>query len=387
MYTRTISRPLMALLLATATLVALAQNTLVDPPNTVDGLIILEGQKLIDNANGVNVRPAKDGRSIELKDGAVTGTIHLQPVIAEFPFNEALPSWNGSASGNSGFQVFMAPVFTNAGAQPYWFPAGYWGNISVFPDRKLTLPFGLYDIDMLLLNQPARGMQFKIDLVRDTPKSPSPSIRLIALSYTNSTGDRALYQKFGKPRNAPATDSAQVNVPFFSQVVKDEKIIGRICAPCSVNSALGAFEIKKDTEQLARQQFDAAANAFGVWNRSVQGGAQHGLRGYLTRFRNWQDVQKALQQGHVIAASIRFEPGEVEDPLRSAGKREKGTKGHLVIIKGVTANGQVIVHDTASKDVGPDSRWKQEELAKAWFAKGGVAYVFTGKAGGSSRKR
>jgi hypothetical protein len=163
-------------------------------------------------------------------------------------------------------------------------------------------------------------------------------------------------------------------------VVPNKKWIGRICSPCSINMVLGHFGIRESTQDVAAMLYDPVSDAFGVWHRSVEGGAQLGLRGYVTRLRNWNDVTDLLKHGDLICASIRFRPEEVQDPIRAFGRRKHGTEGHLILIKGVTSDGRVITHDTASKDYGVNLAWKKEELAKAWFDKGGVAYVFSGRA-------
>ena len=70
-----------------------------------------------------------------------------------------------------------------------------------------------------------------------------------------------------------------------------------------------------------------------------------------------------------IIASIRFREGEVE------GFLYKSTAGHLLVIRGFDANGDVIVNDPARRDGGNGAVYPAEEFAKAWFDNGGVGYV------------
>jgi hypothetical protein len=63
-----------------------------------------------------------------------------------------------------------------------------------------------------------------------------------------------------------------------------------------------------------------------------------------------------------------------------------------VVIKGFAPGRRVVTHDSASKDHGPNESWREDDLGKAWFDKGGVAYVFTGStpqapSGGPAAKR
>jgi hypothetical protein len=373
--------PLVLLLSLTAS--APAQNSLRYPQNTVDGLLLLEGaSSLLQGAQSQGVRPTGDGMAVELIDGVRDGFITLSSLPTDFPFNEAIPSWNGYAPENTGFLVRMRP--SSARGDMEWLEAGRWGAIAeTQTTRVVNLRYGKYDIDTLLLSLPVRNVDVRIDLVRADPGAPSPNVRLFALAYTNSLGDPALFQKFGRAGHGSAGRAAEVNIPYRSQVIPNKKWIGRICSPASITMALATYGIKVETQDVAASLYDSVADAFGVWNRSIQGGAQYGLRGYIRRYRNWDDVAQQLAQGSVICASIRFKAGEVVDPLAAHKLRKKGTEGHLVIVKGLTADGRAIVHDTASKDHGVSSIWSQEDLGKAWFDKGGVAYVITGPAGKS----
>jgi hypothetical protein len=375
-------RLILFLLAALAAIGGSAQNTLSNPPNAADGLKIVEGSRsLLAGASLNNVKASADGKSVELADGALAGSITLAPFRTDFPFNEAIPSWNGWAGGTGGFEVWIAPI--SGGRQAEWINAGSWGTVAApVKSRDQMFSMGRYLIDYFVLNQPADGVLVRFDIERQNPNEPSPRIRLFALSFSETTGRAA---QFAKPANAGTiARNINIKVPYHSQVVASKSLVGKICAPCSVVMSLEAYGIPADTETMARAVYDQPSDAFGVWNRSIQGGAQMGLRGYLTRFRNFNDVAQALAKNQVISASIRFEPGEVQDPLRKHNRRKEGTKGHLVIVKGLTQDGNVIVHDTSSKDYGVDMQWKQSEFAKAWFDKGGVAYVFTGRASKSN---
>ncbi len=374
-------RAILLLILATLTFTGAAQNQLLNPPGTVDDLVILEGApQLLHGAHAENVRPTADGAAIELVDGVRSGSLTIPIVPARFPFNEAIPSWNGHAPRDTGFRVWMNPILANR-APSSWFDAGTWGRLSdELTTRVIPLSFGSYNIDTLELNTLATGVAIRFDLVRASADTPSPRIFMFSLSYTNSTGNHQLARQFGADRRAPI-QPVQLDVPYFSQVVERNAWIGRICSPCSVNMALARFGVQRDTQELASEIFDPVADAFGVWHRAVQAASQDGVRGYITRFRTWGQVSDALNRGYIIVPSIRFKAGEVNDPMVQFGRRKNGTQGHLVLLTGINSDGTVLVHDTASKDHGVNSVWQQDDLARAWFDKGGVAYVFTGPRG------
>ena len=70
-----------------------------------------------------------------------------------------------------------------------------------------------------------------------------------------------------------------------------------------------------------------------------------------------------------VIASIAFRRGEF-----SSNVIER-TGGHLIVVRGLTPDGDAIVNDPASRDRGDGVVYIAEELARAWFGHGGVAYI------------
>lgn len=358
-------------------------NSLLNPPYTVDGLKLIEGAPgLLAGAQADRIVPTTDQSAIMLDPTATAGSVMLAPTTSDFPFNEAIPSWNGTTSGASGFRVWMR-CSTKAGATP-WFEAGTWGKLADEPTTRVSVfPQGIYDADTLMLRTTADSVQFRIDFVRASTQTPSPTIRLVALSYSNSLGNKGLWKRFGDPRPALSPSLGQIQttdsqkLPFRSQVIPNTKWIGRICSPASVGMAMEHFGSNISTQDIAAQLYDPPSDAFGVWHRSIQIGGQNGIRGYMTRLRNWDAVKNELNQGHVVCASIRFGYGELASPPREY--RNHGTLGHIIVIEGFAPGGRVVVNNSATKDFGRNETWTQQDLARAWFDKGGAAYVFTGR--------
>jgi hypothetical protein len=198
-------------------------------------------------------------------------------------------------------------------------------------------------------------------------------------------GDKKLWEEFGDKRPVISTalkdlkTTETLTVPFRSQSVRKREWIGNICSPVSVCMAIEHFGKRQSTEEIAGAVYDPQVKMFGIWTRAVQVAAQHGIRGYVRRFRNWDEVRTHVKQGAVICCSIRFKRNEVTDP--PIIYRKRGTTGHIIVIKGFLPGGRVITNDSASRRYGRNLVWRLDDLARAWFDKGGVAYVFTGMAG------
>jgi len=77
----------------------------------------------IETNDGIEL--SSDGKSIKLQDGVVNGYVILKSQFSQSPFNEGLPSWNGTApDNNSGFKVQMR--FPYGASWSQWLTVGYW---------------------------------------------------------------------------------------------------------------------------------------------------------------------------------------------------------------------------------------------------------------------
>ena len=99
-----------------------------------------------------------------------------------------------------------------------------------------------------------------------------------------------------------------------------------------------------------------------------------GYDAHLERFSSMDEARAVLGSGQPIIASIRFKKGTFPSNL------QKATDGHLIVLRGYDANGDIIVNDPASKDRGSGIVYKSDELANAWLVStGGVGYVIKKK--------
>jgi hypothetical protein len=67
---------------------------------------------------------------------------------------------------------------------------------------------------------------------------------------------------------------------------------------------------------------------------------------------------------------MKYQTGELDGaPLRS-------TSGHIILVRGFTASGDVIVNDPAAPDRGSVRRvLKAAQLERVWLRSGGIAYL------------
>ncbi|HEY7089645.1 MAG TPA: C39 family peptidase, partial [Tepidisphaeraceae bacterium] len=198
----------------------------------------------------------------------------------------------------------------------------------------------------------------------------NPSLRRLAVCYSGVVGDARRREDLVTPVAFEHLPSARdIPVPFRAQGSAAKPLRPEICSPTSVSMVLQYLGFDRPTEENALGIYDAEYDLFGNWSRAVAWAGQNGFDGWLTRFRNWDQVRATLASGQPIIASIRFKKGQCPSFVMSE------TAGHLIVIRGFTSGGDFIVNDPASKDKGNGAVYKAADLSKAWLDHGGVGYI------------
>jgi hypothetical protein len=93
---------------------------------------------------------------------------------------------------------------------------------------------------------------------------------------------------------------------------------------------------------VAAAVYDPIYRGNGNWPFNTAYAAQHGLLGYVSRMSSLGQVERWIEAGLPVVASMAWDPGE----LRNASV--PSTDGHLLVIVGFTADGNVVVNDPAA---------------------------------------
>ena len=160
-----------------------------------------------------------------------------------------------------------------------------------------------------------------------------------------------------------------LEVPFHTQKDAPKALSGEICSPTSVTMVMGYWGVDRPVVENALAIWDGENEMFGNWGRAVARAGELGMDGWLTRFRSWDEVKEQIAAGQPVVASIRFKKGTFPSAVMPS------TGGHLIVVRGFTPGGDVIVNDPASRERGKGAVYRAEELARAWFDRGGVGYI------------
>ena len=328
----------------------------INSQNYLDQFYEMRIDSLVANIEAISeITQSNDGRSFILNDSALTGYVIFKSQSSDQPFNEGLPSWNGTApDDSSSFKIQMRFPY-GSGWSP-WLTVGFWKANIWSSYGQTSYGGGFIDYDNVKLNTYQSSWQFKIIFGRKNINNESPSLDKLSFFVSDSRTTTSINYTQIVNDNPP-----QILIPteFIYQYGVDQVIGPDICSPTSTCMALRSYDIQVDPYQFALDNYDTYFGMFGIWPRAVQNASEYGLNGAVTRYRTWSDTYDVLVNNGRIVMSI----GE---PLYS---------GHLVMLAGFTSTGNPIVHDPARSN-GYSYIYNKSSLSHSWFDKGGVAYTF-----------
>jgi hypothetical protein len=305
--------------------------------------------------SNVGLKLSDDGKDLILEDSLLSGYVILKPQYSVEPFNEGLPSWNGTApDDSSSFKIQMRFPYST-GWSP-WLTVGFWRTNIWTSYGTTSYGGGKIDYDIVKLYSYQSAWQFKIIFDRKSINNESPTLHKLSFfvsdTRTTTSADYTQILNDNPPQILIPTD-------FIYQYGVDPIIGPDICSPTSVSMVLRSYNIPVDPYLFALDNYDPYFQMFGIWPRAVQNAAEYGLNGAVTRYRNWSDTYQVLANGGRVVMSIG-------QPLYT---------GHLVMLAGFTSAGNPIVHDPARSN-GYAYVYNKSSISHSWFDKGGVGYTF-----------
>lgn len=321
---------------------------------------------------GVVVEPGKSFPSV--------GTWTSRPIETEFAFTELLPSWNITMPAmRAGVRFDVRVRDAKAKSWSPWLYIGYWGERSSRP-RVIEFDGGKVEVDVLVLKKPADAFEIRATLTSFDPTGQSsPVLRKLTAVYSRPVRNEAERVALVGSTSVPDNWARDLGLKFRPQGVEAPSIKGEICSPTSTSMVMAHFGVDRPTQENALAIYDVEYDLFGNWNRAVARAGELGLEAWLERFSSMDEVKARIAAGQPVIASIRFPSGTFPSNVMDS------TDGHLIVIRGFTPEGDVIVNDPASKDRGDGVVYKADELARAWFQNaGGVAYLIRSPGGGVS---
>jgi hypothetical protein len=226
---------------------------------------------------------------------------------------------------------------------------------------------GRVDTDTLVLTHTADAIQLRAR-THPSKQGDAPEISLLAVTVDREPS-HAFSQPAAKRSSAWGVDIA---VPERTQRVGAHG--GEYggggdswCSPTSISMVMAYWAAVKRHREWDVSVADAAAGTYdpayrgcGNWPFNVAFASQHGLEGWVARLPSLAAMEGYLSAGVPVIASIRVHAGELD------GSPYPNTDGHLLVVRGFTEAGDVIVNDPYAEPGSIRRVYKRAQFERVW---------------------
>ena len=298
------------------------------------------------------------------------GTL-ISPVFdAARPFDTAIASWNASTPAGTWIQLELR-TFKSSAEPTRWYNMGIWasgtGTIKRRSAGQQKDANGAVNTDTLrLTGSPTyTRYQYRVTLFT-TDQRVTPNVRLISVLTSNSQREQD-----GLDLGAGGRAwGVELPVPMRSQMIY--KGGGEVwCSPTSTSMVLAYWGYSVPVPAAAAATYDHVYTGNGNWPFNTAWAGTFGLEAYVTRMGSFAQVEEWIQAGVPVIISHAYNPGELPGaPLRR-------TAGHILVIRGFDAAGNVIANDpAASSDAGVRIVYDRAALERLWLTRSrGTVYL------------
>jgi hypothetical protein len=318
-------------------------------------------------------------------------------VSTSYGLTQLVASWNAQTPGGSWIEVDLQGV-TPDGTTSKWYVMGRWADDdTAFHPTTLTGQgdtLGTVSVDTFIAAQGVTFVSYRLrlELMRPQGSAATPSVGM-AGAMASAVPD------LSKQPTSPTsmTSAVTLDVPTYSQELHRGEFPeydngGEAwCSPTSTSMVVASWGLGPSDAQLqyvrdrypgvvdpqvdyaARHVFDYSYDGAGNWPFNTAYAATYGLDGFVTRLRNLTEAEQFIKAGIPLVTSLSFKKNELD----GAGY---GTGGHLMVIVGFTADGDVVVNDPASHLIASDAEvrvtYDRAQFEHAWLTSSqGVVYV------------
>ncbi|MCK6502251.1 C39 family peptidase [Myxococcota bacterium] len=310
------------------------------------------------------VATSSRARCTVIDPGDHAGDIETEDLVPGIRFDAAVPSWNAETPPGSWIEVQLAVRVD--GTWTDWYELGKWASGDDTIERQSVEgqsdAWGRVYTDTLVLSRPADAARLRVVRHGDATVS-----RLaLAVADQGARDDDEGGRAWG----------TELDLPDRSQM---EFSAGEAwCSPTSVSMVLGFHAdrlgdpgIDVTVPDAADATWDAVYEGNGNWPFNTAFAATRGLSAEVGWLGAMSQVEPWIAAGHPVVISAAWEAGELDDAAISS------TDGHLLVVRGFTADGDVAVNDpAASSDDGVARVYDRQQLEDAWLGgSGGVVYL------------
>ncbi|UJP09125.1 C39 family peptidase [Microbacterium sp. KUDC0406] len=304
-----------------------------------------------------------------------------------FAADQAVASWNADAGVSAHVKIRARDI---DGTWSEWLLLAEWGepgarrSPSGTPDAASGAPFVDTDVLKARPAHPFDAAQLRVTL--DGRPDAAPALLLAAASFT-APADAALVAADGS--SAGVVGAAAALRPLSQRAYPAREDLGGgpvWCSPTSLTMVLTAWgaevpEAPADAPDgtdshvpwVARAVHDTVYAGTGNWSFNAAVAGSLGFDAVVTRLPSLRDARALTDAGIPVISSIRF-----TDRAELPGADYEAPTGHLVVIRGFTADGDVLVADPASPGGNAGLRtYPRAAFDTAWSRSRRTVYLVT----------
>ena len=309
--------------------------------------------------------------------------IYTSQVINLKTFKRLLVSWNCETPKGTWIEVqaraFISYYDDNKNSTyewSDWLSFGKWGThikrSSKSPDSHLAK----ISTDEFIIKGNYTDTASKIQiraLLHTENTNVTPSIRQFIISYKDNTP---------RIKGIEIPSNKIIDVPSYSQYIRDKNIGSVICSPTSITMLLNRRNENLIVEETAWSCFDYDYEAFGNWLFNVAFASSLGYESFV-EYGNLKSLKREIYSGYPVAVSVKYtnDINNLEYPYIENAPIT--TAGHILVVRGFEKKDgidYVVVNDPAGKsNESVTRRYKLSEFESAWHRGSNIMYVIHDK--------
>ncbi|WP_460492083.1 C39 family peptidase [Dactylosporangium cerinum] len=323
-----------------------------------------------------------------------------------FGASELVASWNADTPAGTWLQVELEGTYTD-GRQTPRYVMGRWASgdqdirratVDGQSDGVSSIWTDTFSIDDASAGVLLQSYRLRVTLFRKPGQSASPQVFQVGAMASN-VPDRFTVT----PSAGHIAWGRELAVPRYSQNIHEGEYPeydggGEAwCSPTSTEMVVEYWGHRPrpadlawvdpsyadpQVDHAARSTYDYTYEGAGNWPFNTAYAASYGLTGIVTRLHSLDEVERFIAAGIPVVTSQSFLATELTDANYS-------TSGHLFVVVGFTATGDVIINDPASSsNDAVRNVYQRSEFEQVWLrtkryrangtvasGSGGVAYI------------
>jgi hypothetical protein len=347
-----------------------------------DGTVTTDGRLQLGAAPAKGSYADPHGRTISDERGTWTSDAVTPP----FDIGQLVASWNATTPPGTWIEVQMRAG--GASRTTKWYTLAIWASgddtIHRTTMKRQDDADGGVNVDTFekAVRAPElTSYQLRVTLHRAAGVNSTPAVTLLTAIVARG-GDHAISPAFsGVARDlAVPTLSQETHTGHYPEYDGGGEAW---CSPTSTAMVLafwktgpsapdlaafpGSGHADGQVDHAARYTYDWSYQGAGNWPFNAAYAATYGLEAFVTRLRNLREAELFIEAGIPLIASIN---GELPGFLFTS------TSGHLLVIRGFAANGDVVTNDPAVRANAQARKvYPRDDFERVWLNSFGTVYV------------